>query len=297
MMKTRRIAPKRRDLRRHRGKFAGWPQNAASRFFVIRGRMQETGRRELAQGVARHHFIGDVHGMSAALDALMTELAPAPDDVVVFLGDLVDRGPDSIGVVCAVRRYSESAAFEVVLIEGNHEEQHRRYRRNLVERPEVAAEQAARNPELEALTAALTPEDFALLDSAVPFYRLAEHDILAVHGGIPGDMVLFPASVGEAEALTGKERRAFSKVLRTRFIARDSGAFIMRGHEAADDPFWAERYDGRFGHVVFGHTPFMDGPARFAHATGIDTGAAHGGSLTALSVDSAGAFRFVSVEA
>src|SRR5690606_27703652 len=44
----------------------------------------------------RHHFIGDVHGMKDALDALMHALAPEAGDVVVFLGDLVDRGPDSI---------------------------------------------------------------------------------------------------------------------------------------------------------------------------------------------------------
>lgn len=244
----------------------------------------------------RNHFIGDVHGMSAQLDALMARLEPGTDDVVVFLGDLVDRGPNSIGVVRAVRNMAENAAFDVVLIEGNHEELHRRYRRNLVLRPEIAAAQAARNPELEVLTAALSAEDVAFLDAAIPFFPLAENGILALHGGIPGDMRSFPANLAEAQALAGKEQRAFSKILRTRFIARESGSFVMRGQEAADDPFWAERYDGRFGHVLFGHTPFIDGPARFAFATGLDTGAAHGGALTALTIAPGGAWRFTSVE-
>jgi predicted MPP superfamily phosphohydrolase len=76
----------------------------------------------------RYHFIGDVHGMKGALDALMDALAPQAGDVAVFLGDLVDRGPDSPGVVRAVRDMAENAAFDVVLIEGNHEELHRRCR-------------------------------------------------------------------------------------------------------------------------------------------------------------------------
>jgi serine/threonine protein phosphatase 1 len=244
----------------------------------------------------RYHFIGDVHGMSAALGALMARLEPAAGDVVVFLGDLIDRGPDSVGVVRAVRDMAESATFDVVLIEGNHEDLHRRYRRNLVLRPEIAAAQAARNPELELLADALSAEDVAFLDSAIPFFRLAEHGILAVHGGIPGDMRSFPESLAEAKALAGKEQRAFSKILRTRFIARECGAFVMWGQEAEDDPFWAERYDGRFGHVLFGHTPFPDGPARFAFATGLDTGAAHGGALSALTIAPGGDWRFVSVE-
>lgn len=245
----------------------------------------------------RHHFIGDVHGMKDALDALMHALAPEAGDVVVFLGDLVDRGPDSIGVVHAVRDMAENAPFDVVLIEGNHEELHRRYRRNLIERPEIAAEQAERNAELAPLNAALTGADIAFLDTAVPFYRLEAHGILAVHGGIPGDMKTFPESFAEADVLTGKERRTFDKILRTRFVDKESGAFIMRGHEAGGDPFWAEIYDGRFGHVIFGHTPFMDGPVQFAFATGIDTGAAHGGTLCALTIEKDGGRKIFSVDA
>lgn len=73
-------------------------------------------------------------------------------------------------------------------------------------------------------------------------------------------MKAFPQNLAEAEMLTGKERRAFGKILRTRFIDQESGAFIMRGHEKEGDPFWADVYDGRFGHVIFGHTPFKEAP-------------------------------------
>ena len=95
------------------------------------------------------------------LDALLGKLSPQAGDVLVFLGDLVDRRPDSPGVVRAVRDMAENAPFEVVLIEGNHEELHRRYRRNLIERPEIAAEQADRHCELATLNVALSGADVA----------------------------------------------------------------------------------------------------------------------------------------
>ena len=43
--------------------------------------------------------IGDTHGCSTALDALLQVVAPTRDDLVVTLGDDVDRGPDSCGVI------------------------------------------------------------------------------------------------------------------------------------------------------------------------------------------------------
>lgn len=243
----------------------------------------------------RHHFIGDVHGMTPELRQLMAELAPEAGDVVVFIGDLVDKGPDSVGTVRLVREMAETAPYTVVFVEGNHEDLHRRYRRNLTERPEVAAEQAERQPELAEITAALSDADIAFLEAAVPFHRVERHGVLAVHGGIPADLESFPDTVEEALALTGAAWRAFSKVERMRYVDRDTGAFLMKGQEAPEDPFWAEVYDGRFGHVVFGHVPKLEGPRIHPFATGIDTGAVHGGSLTALVIDETGGRSFVSV--
>src|SRR4051812_24066515 len=43
--------------------------------------------------------IGDIHGCSRALAALVDAIAPAPEDLLVVLGDYIDRGPDSRGVI------------------------------------------------------------------------------------------------------------------------------------------------------------------------------------------------------
>jgi diadenosine tetraphosphatase ApaH/serine/threonine PP2A family protein phosphatase len=240
-------------------------------------------------------FIGDVHGMSDELRALMIKLQPALGDTVVFVGDLMDRGPDSNGVVRMVREWSESASFTVVLVEGNHEDKHRRYRRNLTVRPEVAAEQAGRSPELADLTEELSEADVAFLDGAVMFHRVPEHNLLVVHGGIPGDMDEFPATLEEVAELGGKAKRRMQNILRTRFISSETGKFLKLGDNGKDDPFWADSYDGRFGHVVFGHEPFIDGPGLFPDSTGVDTGSVFGGRLTSLVVAESGERSIVAV--
>ena len=243
----------------------------------------------------RTAIIGDVHGLLAPLEALVDTLAPGPADRLVFVGDLVDKGPDPAGVVQYVRRLHETARFEVVLVEGNHEERHKRYYLNTEERPKVARRMAGESPELAELDSRLSASDRAYLAAAQPFLRLPDWNVLVVHGGIPGAMRTFPETPEEVAGLTGKDRDRYRKVLRTRYISADDGSFLALGDNAPGDPFWAEAYDGRFGHVVFGHQPFLGSPACFPHATGVDTGAVHGGDLTALVLPDAGAPYFESV--
>jgi serine/threonine protein phosphatase 1 len=64
--------------------------------------------------------IGDVHGCSAALRALLDAVAPAPDDVVVLLGDYIDRGPDSKGVLDLL--LDLVGRCQLIPLLGNHEE-------------------------------------------------------------------------------------------------------------------------------------------------------------------------------
>jgi serine/threonine protein phosphatase 1 len=63
--------------------------------------------------------VGDIHGCSAALDALLAVVQPTPADLLVFLGDYVDRGPDSRGVID--RLIALKQTHRVVCLRGNHE--------------------------------------------------------------------------------------------------------------------------------------------------------------------------------
>jgi len=242
--------------------------------------------------MSKHIIIGDVHGMFNELWKLFRILV-RPDDKVIFVGDLIDKGPDSARVVQFVREMSRT--HDITLVEGNHEEKHRRFRKNCVERPDTAKIMSDRSPELQEITDQLSEEDIEFLNTAVPFHRIEERNILVVHGGIPGNMTEFPQTVEEARSLGGKRKKKFSQILRTRHIHHESGRMMALGTEGLNDPFWAETHDGRFGHVVFGHEPFLNGVAHFENATGIDTGAVFGGGLTAMVVESGKNHRFVSI--
>ncbi len=66
--------------------------------------------------------IGDVHGKLALLNRLITETGyQAGEDQLIFIGDLVDRGEDSCGVVARVIELQREAPELVKVIKGNHE--------------------------------------------------------------------------------------------------------------------------------------------------------------------------------
>lgn len=63
--------------------------------------------------------IGDIHGCLRALDALLEQVNPQRDDLVVTLGDYVDRGPDSKGVLDRLLALRPCCRF--VALKGNHD--------------------------------------------------------------------------------------------------------------------------------------------------------------------------------
>ncbi len=69
--------------------------------------------------MARHFAIGDIHGCSHALKVLLDYAAPGSDDVVVTLGDYVDRGPDTRAVLEFVINLGSQNTL--VTLRGNHE--------------------------------------------------------------------------------------------------------------------------------------------------------------------------------
>lgn len=64
--------------------------------------------------------IGDIHGCSDALDALLTAIDVKPEDTLVTLGDYVDRGPDARGVLD--RLIALGRNVHLVALRGNHDQ-------------------------------------------------------------------------------------------------------------------------------------------------------------------------------
>jgi len=65
--------------------------------------------------------IGDIHGHRLKLETLLDTIQPTSDDQLVFLGDYVDRGPDSRGVIDKLLSFQEEFPHTVFL-RGNHEQ-------------------------------------------------------------------------------------------------------------------------------------------------------------------------------
>lgn len=66
--------------------------------------------------------IGDIHGCLDELGNLLEGLPLLPGDRMVFLGDYIDRGPDSFGVISYLLDLQRAGAQEIVFLKGNHED-------------------------------------------------------------------------------------------------------------------------------------------------------------------------------
>src|SRR3954468_23645731 len=64
--------------------------------------------------------VGDIHGCSKALDSLIDAIRPRPEDTIVTLGDYINRGPDSRGVLD--RLIDLGGRCRLVPLPGNNEE-------------------------------------------------------------------------------------------------------------------------------------------------------------------------------
>ena len=67
------------------------------------------------------YAIGDIHGCNRTFQALLDQLPLQPGDALILLGDLIDRGPDSKGVIDRVWQL-QAAGHSVTCLRGNHEQ-------------------------------------------------------------------------------------------------------------------------------------------------------------------------------
>lgn len=200
--------------------------------------------------MAKTIVIGDVHGCRVELDALLQKLAPQSDDALVFVGDLVARGPDSRGVLALVRELGA----RVVL--GNHEERLLKARaayRDRTPPPKMGKTH-------QAVFEELGEDDWAMLEALPLFLDLPEAGLRVVHAGLaPG----LPMQEQDPWVLT-----------HVRSLGDDGTPSSKSGTP------WGKSYVGP-PHVVFGHNARKD-PQLHPDATGLDTACVYGGALTAL---------------
>ncbi|MGW5772624.1 polynucleotide kinase-phosphatase [Streptomyces longwoodensis] len=208
-------------------------------------------------------IIGDIHGCASELEALLGKLGYV-DGVhpggrtAVFVGDLVDRGPDSPGVLRRVMAMVKSG--NALCVPGNHEN---KYGRHLKGRKvqhthglaETVAQMAGESEEFVA-------EVREFIDSLVSHYVLDGGRLVVCHAGLP-------------EKYHG---RTSGRVRSHALYGETTGETDEFGLPVRYP--WAEDYRGRAA-VVYGHTPVPE--ATWLNNTiCLDTGAVFGGKLTAL---------------
>ncbi|MEV3968804.1 polynucleotide kinase-phosphatase [Streptomyces sp. NPDC050698] len=208
-------------------------------------------------------IIGDIHGCSAELEALLAKLGYVdgvhPDGrTAVFVGDLVDRGPDSPGVLRRVMAMVKSG--NALCVPGNHENKYGRHLRGRnVQHTHGLAETIE---QMAGESEEFVAEVRQFLDGLVSHYVLDGGRLVVCHAGLP-------------EKYHGRT----SGRVRSHALYGDTTGETDEFGLPVRYP-WAEDYRGRAA-VVYGHTPVPE--ATWLNNTiCLDTGAVFGGKLTAL---------------
>lgn len=215
----------------------------------------------------RFYVIGDIHGRLDLFDALIEAIeaddkaANAADTHMILLGDLVDRGANSAGVVKRTREWQETR--NVRILAGNHEDMFM----ESFEKPDILRhflKHGGRETILsygisKAQFDAMTLDDlFDALPSIVP---KAERDYIESFEEkiVAGDYLFVHAGI-DPEVAIADQKRSDMLWIRDRFL----------NHKGALEKV-----------VVHGHTIFDD-VVNLGNRIGIDTGAFRSGVLTAL---------------
>jgi serine/threonine protein phosphatase 1 len=233
-------------------------------------------------GTKRHIIIGDIHGCIVEFEKLLKKLQLRNDDTLYFIGDLIDKGPNSARVV--KKAYELSKEFNTKLILGNHEEKFLRFLKNKKSNKGYI-HSMSNIDEFEKLNEELTIEEKAFLFKAFFYLRVEKLNLFLVHGGIPENSILNTNQEIRFGERSGKELQKLRLITMTRMLNKE-GSFLGLEQQEEGMYFWAENYDGKYGTVIFGHQPFIGSKVRcFPNAIGIDTGCVFGGVLSALIID------------
>jgi serine/threonine protein phosphatase 1 len=200
------------------------------------------------------YAIGDIHGSLASLERLMEKINPDLQRArLLFVGDYIDRGPRSKGVVDYIIRLKNLApSGQVICLKGNHEAmfldflQGREKEFFLFNGGLATLEDYWGDEWLDQENLVLPPDHRQFYEDLQLYYETA--DYIFVHGGLKPGVAL--ADQQEEDLLW------------------------IRGEFITSQEDFGRR-------VIFGHTPFRQ-PLIMPNKIGIDTGAVYGNFLTAV---------------
>ena len=233
-------------------------------------------------------IVGDVHGCLDETKRLLDVLKHDTSlDRLIFLGDLVDRGPESAGCVQYVRRLGAECVM------GNHDNKLMRFHKHELKRRENPKYRNPINYGKEQVIQynLMSDEDLSWLCNSVPNHIvLEEENTVLMHAGV----------MGHCHPL----RQPKEAYIYCRYVDQGTGRMVNLGknYQRPDNSlFWTDLYDHPM-HVVYGHQVVsLDKPRIVTNSSGgitygIDTGSCYGGKLTALVLETDGQKNIVQVD-
>jgi serine/threonine protein phosphatase 1 len=207
------------------------------------------------------YVIGDIHGCVKELACLIEYLPLERQDRLVFLGDYIDRGPDSRGVVSYLLDLQKESSYDVVFLKGNHEDMLLSYLGldgqhgdmffyNGGQATLVSYGLSSQDLSSEAVLGAMPPGHIQFYQSLKSYCTVG--DYLCVHAGIHPQKSLEEQT--EAELLW----------IRNKFIYSSHGLHYT---------------------ILFGHTPQTDVFYDLPYKIGLDTGLVYGNKLSCLETE------------
>ncbi|MCB1123267.1 MAG: metallophosphoesterase [Verrucomicrobiae bacterium] len=192
--------------------------------------------------------IGDIHGCIRELEKLLKKIKPGKKDRIIFLGDLINRGPDSKAVIELARDLKATSLL------GNHEYRLLKFYHDL--------DSKDLRPYEKSTLASLDANDWNYLASMVLWLEIPR-ELVFVHGGF----------------LPHIPWRRQSASIVTQIQMVDNQGLPRKRGEVSGSRYWADLWKQR-PFVIYGHTPRSKVYKR-RFSLGIDTGCVWGGKLTA----------------
>jgi serine/threonine protein phosphatase 1 len=221
------------------------------------------------------YAIGDIHGQREKLEALLASLPLRDEDRLVFLGDYVDRGPESYGVV--ERLVQLERERDCVFLMGNHESM-------FLDFLGVQGDCHFGGDAFLSNGGDRTLASYGFFDQGPDAFRLPEP-----HASFFGKLRLYHAEGDYLFVHAG---------LSARWLDETDVGYVLR-RSRTEDLLWARAWADlphRLGvTVVYGHTPDPSLRVRWNEpfSIGIDTGAVYGGPLTAIRLPDETVFQAV----
>ncbi len=197
----------------------------------------------------RLYAVGDIHGCYDKLKSLLSKLPLSDEDLLIFLGDYIDRGPDSRKVIDYLLELKMNRQDKVIFLKGNHEKMFLDYLNG-------------KNKELFLLNGGQSTieqyEEEGVLkipDAHLDFF----HSLKTIY--VTEKYVFVHAGLKPAVSIDWQQ---------------DDDLLWIRGDFIFSDFDFKKK-------VIFGHTPMKSFQPFFdKNKIGIDTGAVYGGFLTAI---------------